>query len=179
MSAVFLHSPPDPLGHIGDQEFQVAFAAFLGQACPITAPLAGRYFGKKGAVLDVYGANLAAASLPGQGHRRLHNMLQALLKSMVKLGGMYSKIEAVNLLPPLKGPDRVIKQLERAAAAGDHGLKISPLVVNNDLKGGAFPIILQQFRQAVGVAIVRGNAQHKLSRLHSVRQGHPLASEIC
>ncbi|EJK47332.1 hypothetical protein THAOC_33955, partial [Thalassiosira oceanica] len=53
MSAVFLHSPQDPLGHIGDQEFQVVFAAFLGQACPIAAPLAGRYFGKKGAVLDV------------------------------------------------------------------------------------------------------------------------------
>ncbi|EJK58739.1 hypothetical protein THAOC_21108 [Thalassiosira oceanica] len=31
MSAAFLHSPPDPLGHIGNEEFQVAFAAF-GQA---------------------------------------------------------------------------------------------------------------------------------------------------
>ena len=64
--------------------------------------------------------------------------------------------------------DRIIRQLARQAAAGDHGLRISPLV-NNDRKGGTFPIVLHQFRRAVGVAIVRGNAQHKLSRLHYVR----------
>ena len=41
--------------------------------------------------------------------------------------------------------DRFIKRLAHAAATGDHGLQISPLV-NNDRKGGVFPIMLQQFR---------------------------------
>ena len=58
--------------------------------------------------------------------------------------------------------DKVITRLAREAAAGDHGLRISPLV-NTDRKGGAFPIMLQQFRRAIGVAIVRGNARHKSS----------------
>ena len=66
----------------------------------------------------------------------------------------------------------------RPAAAGDHGLRISPLV-NTDRKGGAFPIMLQQFRRAIGVAIVRGNARHKLSRLHYVRTTPEEAAATC
>ncbi|EJK65266.1 hypothetical protein THAOC_13894, partial [Thalassiosira oceanica] len=57
-------------------------------------------------------------------------------------------------------------------------LRISPLV-NNDRKGGAFPIMLHQFRRAIGVAIVRGNAQHKLSRLHYVRATPEEAADAC
>ena len=38
-----------------------------------------------------------------------------------------------------------------------------------DRKGGAFIIMLQQFRRALGVMVVRGMANHKLSRLHYVR----------
>ena len=64
--------------------------------------------------------------------------------------------------------EKVIKVLARAAASGDEGLTISPLV-NTDRKGGAYPIMLQQFRRAIGVAIARGNANHKLGRLHYVR----------
>ena len=45
---------------------------------------------------------------------------------------------------------------------------VSPLV-NSNRKGGAFPIMQQQFRRAIGVAIVRGHALHKLARLHYVR----------
>ncbi|EJK46647.1 hypothetical protein THAOC_34675 [Thalassiosira oceanica] len=74
--------------------------------------------------------------------------------------------------------DKIIRQLARKAAAGDHGLRISPLV-NNDRKGGAFPIMLHQFRRAIGVAIVRGNAQHKLSRLHYVRAAPEEAADAC
>ncbi|EJK70204.1 hypothetical protein THAOC_08457, partial [Thalassiosira oceanica] len=74
--------------------------------------------------------------------------------------------------------DKIIQQLARKAAAGDHGLRISPLV-NNDRKGGAFPIMLHQFRRAIGVAIVRGNAQHKLSRLHYVRATPEEAADAC
>ena len=62
------------------------------------APLVGRYFGKKGAQLDKYGANLGAAALPGTGHRILHNNIQAMLRSMMKLGGVSSDKEAVNFL---------------------------------------------------------------------------------
>ena len=49
----------------------------------------------------------------------------------------------------------------------------------NDRKGGAFPIMLHQFRRAVGVAIVRGNAQHKLGRLHYVRATPEEAADAC
>ena len=63
---------------------------------------------------------------------------------------------------------KILKTLARQAAASNDGLVISPLV-NSDRKGGAFPIMQQQFRRAIGVAIVRGNALHKLARLHYVR----------
>ena len=53
-------------------------------------------------------------------------------------------------------------------ATGEDGMSISPLR-NMDKKGGAFPIMLSQFRRAVGVTIVRDMANHKLSRLHYVR----------
>jgi hypothetical protein len=59
--------------------------------------------------------------------------------------------------------------LAREAAAGDAGMRMSPLV-NSDRKGGAYQIMLQQFRGAIGVAIVRGNAEHKLGCLHYVRE---------
>jgi hypothetical protein len=47
----------------------------------------------------------------------------------------------------------LISALAREAAAGDNGMWISPLV-NWDRKGGAYQIMLQQFRRAIGVAIV-------------------------
>ena len=47
-------------------------------------------------------------------------------------------------------------------------MTISP-PVNTDRKGGAYAIVLQQFRRAIGVGIVRGQAKHKLARLHYVR----------
>ncbi len=43
--------------------------------------------------------------------------------------------------------------LAQEAAAGDNGMRISPLV-NSDGKGEAYQIMLQQFRRAIGVAIV-------------------------
>ncbi len=58
----------------------------------------GRYFFKSGEQLDCYGANLAAASLPGHGHRSLHNKLQSITQAMMKLGGKHSTAEAVNFL---------------------------------------------------------------------------------
>jgi len=64
--------------------------------------------------------------------------------------------------------EKIIRLLAREAASGDDGLKISPLI-NTDRKGGALPIMIQQFRRAIGVAIVSGNAKHKLTRLHYVR----------
>ena len=271
------------------------------------APLVGRYFGQSGQQLDDYGANLAAAKLPGQGHRILHNRVQDVIKSMAKLGGIVMEKESANFLidkvgepwitryvthvslfpnarkstygiaPDLQafnfpvgrqtvndsgitssaeaifevktytacpsrynhnndtirpadrrgreavreyrrgfrkldrqfaadvvgdgdsnvvGPfsaaqgrffrgqviplcagavgeigedfSKILKTLARMAAASNDGLAVSPLV-NSDRKGGAFPIMHQQFRRAIGVALVRGNALHKLARLHYVR----------
>ena len=63
---------------------------------------------------------------------------------------------------------KTIKIPARKAAAGEDGMSVSPLV-NADRKGGAFPRMLQQFRRAIGVDIVRGNTNQKLGRLHYVR----------
>ena len=281
------------------------------------APLVGRFFGKKGKKLDEYGANLAAAPLPGQGHRALHNHLQSLIMAMMKLGGISSEKEAVNFLldkvgepyitayvnhlsdgpnarnalhniipdilarnfptgrqrindsgatssaeaffevktytacpsrykhnnstktpaerrageieknyvrkfknldkkfaadvvgdgnNDIVGPfeaaqgrfyrgqviplcfgafgetnedlDKIIRRLAREAASGDDGMTISPLV-NTDRKGGAYAIMLQQFRRAIGVGIVRGQAKHKLARLHYVRETAAEAADVC
>ena len=62
----------------------------------------------------------------------------------------------------------MIKTLAREAASGDHGMTTSPLV-KTDRKGGAFPVMLKKFRRAIGVAIIRGNANLKLAHLHYVR----------
>jgi hypothetical protein len=65
MSATFLLSPPDQLGYMEDEVFQVGIATYLGQPCPLMAPAPGCYFGKYREQLNQYGTNLAAASLPG------------------------------------------------------------------------------------------------------------------
>ena len=62
----------------------------------------------------------------------------------------------------------MIKSLVRQAAVGEVGLAVSSLA-NMDRKGGAYRILLQQFRGAVGVVIVRGQAMHKIGRLHYIR----------
>ena len=74
--------------------------------------------------------------------------------------------------------DKIITLLAREAASSDDGMTISPLV-NTDRKGGAFPIMLQQFRRAIGVAIIRGNAKHKLGLLHYVRTTEAEAAAAC
>ena len=57
-------------------------------------------------------------------------------------------------------------------------MTISPLI-NSDRKGGALPIMLQQFRRAIGVAIIQGQANHKLARLHYVRATREEAAATC
>ena len=74
--------------------------------------------------------------------------------------------------------EKVILTMAREAAAGEDGMAVSPLV-NTDRKGGAFPIMLQQFKRAIGVAIVRGNANHKLGRMHYVRGTAEEAAYTC
>ena len=317
MSSMFLTSPPDRIGHLGDNVHQVAMTTYLGQPCPMVAPLVGRYFGKNGDVVDKYGANLASAALPGQGHSALHNELQSLVQSIMKVAGVHSEKEAVNFLlgkvgephitsyinhvsrkdghrkamhaiipdvhatnfpvgkqrvndsgsrrdaeaifevktftacksrygnnnsraSPVNrraqmvvqsynrkfkkldcnfaadvvgdgsegvvGPfeaaqkhfyrgqviplcagwfgeinedfEKVITALAKEAAAGEDGMTVSPLV-NTDRKGGALPIMLQQFKRAIGVAIVRGNANHKLGRMHYVRGTPEEVAQTC
>ena len=71
----------------------------------------------------------------------------------------------------------IIKRLAKEAAAGDYGRTISPFV-NHDKKGGAFPIMLQQFRRAVALTVTRGNAYHKMTRLHYLRATSRQAREV-
>lgn len=73
---------------------------------------------------------------------------------------------------------KVIRTLARTAAAGEDGMTISPLV-NTDRRGGAFPIMLQQFQRAIGVTIARGNQLLKLTRLHYVRATPAEAAQTC
>eukprot|EP00956_Cyclotella_meneghiniana_P022482 scaffold42663_cov56-Cyclotella_meneghiniana.AAC.2 len=75
----------------------VIVATYLGQPDPIIS-LAGRFFGKKGQQLDPHGANLASASLPGGGFRTIHNIVQSLTQSMMKVAGIHSEKEAVKFL---------------------------------------------------------------------------------
>ena len=306
-SAVFLHSPPDHFGFMEDPVFQHGFANYLGQPCPLVAPLVGMYFGSAGKQIDEYGANLAAAALPGMGWKALHDSLEATVQQMMKLGGIHAQRQAVNFMlgkvgepymtryidalaksagkknakfavipdlhavnyprgmqrvndsgatmsaeaifevktystskviystgnqtiaPPNRRADRIVNEykaklrridenfapevvgsggegvmgpfetslsrfyrrqviplvagwfgeigrdfektlvvLAKEAAASDFGRTLSPLA-NTEKKGGAFPMLLQQFRRAIAVSIVRGNAALKMSRLHYVR----------
>ena len=76
----------------------MGFARYLGQPCPVMAPMVGRYFGQRGQQLDKYGRNLAAASLPGQGHQALHNAIQHMMVDIMKVAGIQSHMEAANFL---------------------------------------------------------------------------------
>jgi len=55
---------------------------------------------------------------------------------------------------------------------------ISPLA-NSDKKGEAYTIMLNQFRRAIGCEIIRGQAQHKLERLHYFRATAADATSVC
>ena len=50
--------------------------------------------------------------------------------------------------------EKIIQHLAREAASGDDRIKFSPLITTDDRKGGAYPIMLQQFKWAIRVAIV-------------------------
>jgi len=75
--------------------------------------------------------------------------------------------------------EKVLKQVAKAAAAETEtdGLTISPLI-NTDRKGGAFRIMHQQFRRAIGCMIVRGQAKLTLGRLHYVRATREEAASV-
>ena len=74
--------------------------------------------------------------------------------------------------------DQVIEVLANKAACTDNGMSILPLR-NLDRRGGARSMLRQQLRRALGVAIVRGNAKLKLSRLHYVRGTALEAAQVC
>ena len=74
--------------------------------------------------------------------------------------------------------EKLLKVLTREAVSGTVGLSISPLA-NNERKGSAYPIMLQQFRRAIGVAIACGNARHKVGCLHYVRSTADEAAHTC
>jgi len=98
MSYVSLHSQPDHVGYMENETLRMGFARYLGQPCPVIASMVGRYFGQRGQQIDKYGRNLAAASLPGQGHRALHNAIQHLMVDIMKVAGIHSHIETANFL---------------------------------------------------------------------------------
>ena len=98
MSGTWLHLPPDQFGFTEDPIFIVIFAALLGQPFPAAAPVVGRYFRERGTRVDPYGANLSAVSLTGKGHCAFHNELYSIVQEMMKIGGIQSEMEPINLL---------------------------------------------------------------------------------
>ena len=65
--------------------------------------------------------------------------------------------------------EKIVQRLAREeAASSDVEITISPLI-STDRKGGTYPIMLQQFKREIGVAIVCGKAKHKLAQLYYVR----------
>ena len=113
---VLLLSPPDQFGYFEDTIFQFTFTTYLGLPCPIMAPVVRRFFGKKEVRLDRYGANLVAAALPGQGHRRTHNKLKSILQAMMKLGGIHAEKEAVNFIMDKVGEPHISSYINHFAA---------------------------------------------------------------
>jgi hypothetical protein len=109
--------------------------------------------------------SLFAADVVGDGTSEVVGPFEAAKKRFFKgtvipiCAGWYSKVN--------KDYETLITMLAWEAATGDNSMPISPLV-NLDRKGGAYQIMLQHFRRAIGVVIIRGNAKHKLGRLHYV-----------
>ena len=64
--------------------------------------------------------------------------------------------------------DALLRTLALHAASTQDGLSISPHS-NLHHRHGAYPILLQQFRRALGLAAVRSHAELKLRRLHFIR----------
>ncbi len=143
MSTTFLFLPLDQLGYIEDEVFQVGIATYLRQPCPLMSPVIGCYFGKHGEQLDHYRANLAAASLPGQGHCSLHNKRQSITHAMMKLGGIHSADEAVNFLVDKIGHPYITSYINHVSCHPN--ARMAPLAIVLDIYAFNFPTGNQQF----------------------------------
>ena len=137
MSSMFLLSPPDHFGYMENPHFMISLATYLGQPCPVMAPVVGRFYGKSGARLDKYGANLAAASLPGQGHRALHNKLQSIVQAMMKVGGIFAEKEAVNFLLDKVGEPYITNYVDHVA--NHPSARNAPFAIVPDLHARNYP----------------------------------------
>ena len=116
----------------------VIVATYLGQPDPIISPLAGRFFGKKGQQLDPHGANLASASLPGGGFRTIHNNVQSLTQSMMKVAGIHSEKEAVNFLLG-KVPDPWMTHYVDHISSSHTSARNSPHAIVPDILAHEYP----------------------------------------
>jgi hypothetical protein len=142
MSATFLVSPPDQLGYMEDEVFQVGIATYLGQPCPLVAPVTRHYFEKRGEQLNRYGTNLAAALLPGHRHCSLHNKLQSITQAMMKLGGIYSAAKAVNFLVDKIGHPYITSYINHVSSHPT--AQKAPHVIVPDLHAFNYPTAGQQ-----------------------------------
>ena len=123
MSTNFLLPPLNLLGYIKDKVFQNGIFTYLEQFCPLMPRVLGCYFGKCGEQLDPYGANLAAAPLPGYSHCSLQNKLQLITQAMMKLlGGIHSTAKVVNFWlissdnPTLRSMSTMLAAIQRRKA---------------------------------------------------------------
>jgi len=98
IGASFATSPPDGIGMIRTLNGGVSLQHIWGNPIPTLHHLLVDTLEKKGRRLDPFGANLASECLPGGGFRRIHNFIQSLVQSMMKVAGIHSKKEAVNFL---------------------------------------------------------------------------------
>jgi hypothetical protein len=160
MCATFLHSPPDQLGYMEDEVFQVGIATYLGQPCSLMAPVTGCYFGKCG---KQHGANLAAASLPGHGHCNLHKKLQSITQAMIKLGGIHSTAKAVNFLVNKIGHTYIMPYVNHVNSHPNAWK--APHAIVPDLQAFNFPTGGQQVNDSVGPCLLlKRSSKSKHSR---------------
>ena len=96
LSRIPLHSPIDSLGYLDNTTFLLLAHRYLGLPCPLLKGFEGYKFGKDGTEVDVMGANLCSAALPGGGFFPLHNDLQKYIEECFKTAGIPVSKENVN-----------------------------------------------------------------------------------
>ena len=83
-------------------------------------------------------ANLSTASLPGKGHRALHDKLQSIIREMMKLGGIQSEKEAVNFLLGKVGEPHITSYVNHVSREAN--ARAAPHAIVPDMHAHNFPV---------------------------------------
>lgn len=115
---------------------------FQGENAPATKIQGLRPQGSRGQTAWPYGANLVSASLPGQGWSILHNSIQSIFQSILKLTGISSEKEAVNFLLDKVGEPYITSYVNHVSSTPN--TRRAPHAIVPDLLAHNFPTGRQQ-----------------------------------